>query len=113
MCSHRNWFTTYEPVDCGVVLMGNNSQCKAMGKVTIQIKMHDDMIITLTNIKNVCDLKSNLISFGTFESLACKYTVEGGFLKVSKGALVLMTANRFGSLYVLQRSIITGLVLVF
>jgi len=36
------------------------------------------------------------------------HTAKGGVLKVSKGALVLMKANRSGSLYVLQGSTITG-----
>jgi len=69
MCPHRDWFTPYESVDCGVVLMGNNSQCKAMGKGAIRIKMHNGMITTLTNVRHVPDLKRNLISLGTLESL--------------------------------------------
>ena len=88
--------------------MGNNAQCKAIGKGTIRIKMHDGMIRTLTNVRHVPDLKRNLISLGTLESLGCKYTIEGRVLKVFKGALVLMKANRSGSLYVLQGSIITS-----
>ena len=107
MCPHRDWSTTYS-VDGGVVLMGNNAQCKAVGTGTIRIKMHDGMIRTLTNVRHVPNLKRNLISLGTFESLGCKYTIEGGVLKVSKGALVLMKANRSKSLYVLQGSTVTG-----
>ena len=90
MCPHKDWSTTYNSVDCGVVLMGNDSQCKAVGKGTIWIKMHDGMIRTLTNVRHVPDLKRNFISLGTIESLGCKYTVEGGVLKVSKCVLVLM-----------------------
>jgi len=50
MCPHRDWFTTSESVVYDVVLMGNDSQCKAMGNGTIQIKMHEGMIRTLTNM---------------------------------------------------------------
>ena len=50
MCPYRDWFRTYESVNCGIVLMGNNSQCEAIGKGIIRLKMHDNMIRTLTNV---------------------------------------------------------------
>jgi len=53
-------------------------------------------------------LKDNLISLGTLESLGYRYLVEGGVLKVSKGALVLMKGMRCGSVYILQGSSVTG-----
>jgi len=28
MCLHRDWFVTYEPVDTGNVLIGNDTECK-------------------------------------------------------------------------------------
>lgn len=62
----------------------------------------------MTNVRYIPDLKRNLISPGTLESLGCKYSVEGGVLKVLKGSLVLLKANRIGSLYVLQGTAVTG-----
>lgn len=47
--------------------------------------------------------KKNLIWLGTLDSNGCKFTAEGGIMKVSKGALVLMKGNRLGNLYVLQQ----------
>lgn len=38
MCPHRDWFSTYEYVEGRVVIMGNNTQCKVVGKGTIKIK---------------------------------------------------------------------------
>ena len=35
MCPHRYWFTTYKSVDCGVLLMENNVQCKNVRKGNI------------------------------------------------------------------------------
>jgi len=88
--------------------MGNNSQCKVAGKGTIRFKMHDSMIKTLTNVKQIPNLKRNLICLGTLESLGCKDIAKGGVLKVSECALVLMKANRSESLYMLQGSTFTG-----
>ncbi|KAH0654835.1 hypothetical protein KY285_029717 [Solanum tuberosum] len=38
---------------------------------------------TLTNVRHIPDLKRNLISLGTLESLGFKYSAEGGVLKGS------------------------------
>ena len=57
---------------------------------TVRIKMFDDVVRTLGNVKHVPDLKRNLISLGTLDSKGHKYTGEGGVLKVSKGALILI-----------------------
>lgn len=109
MSPNRDWFTTYEKIDGGLVLMGNDAQCKVVGLGTVQIKTHDGITRTLTGVRHVPGLKRNLISLGTLESLGCKYSAEGGVLKVSKGALVLLKANRSGgSLYTLHGSTISG-----
>ncbi|OIT03105.1 hypothetical protein A4A49_57420, partial [Nicotiana attenuata] len=70
--------------------------------------MHDGVVRTLTDVKLVPDLKKNLISLGTLESLGCKYTGEGGVLKVSHSTLVIMKARRSGTLYTLLGSTVIG-----
>lgn len=47
MSPNVDLFTTYEPVNGGPFLMGNNVQCKVVGKGTIKIKTHDEVIRTL------------------------------------------------------------------
>jgi len=37
----RNWFTIYESVDGGSVLMGNDVACKIVSMGTIRIRMHN------------------------------------------------------------------------
>ncbi|XP_047256674.1 uncharacterized protein LOC107851807 isoform X1 [Capsicum annuum] len=108
MCPNRYLFNTFESVGGGVVLMGNNTPCKVFGKGTVRIRMHDGVVRTLTDVIYVPDLKKNLISLGTLESLGCKYTGEGGVLKVSSGAHVIMKAHRSGTLYTLLGSNVTG-----
>ena len=101
MSPDRDCFSTYESLDGGLVLMGNNAACKVVGKGTVRIKMYDGIVRTLTDVRHVPDLKKNLISLGTLDSQGCKFSAEGGVLKVSKGALVLMKACRSGTLYIL------------
>ena len=108
MCPNRDWFSTYESTEGGVVLMGNNAVCKVVGKGTIRIKMYDGIVRTLTNVRHVPDLKKNLISLGTLESIGCRYSGGDGVLKITRGALVVMKAHRSGTLYILQGSTVTG-----
>jgi hypothetical protein len=39
MCSHRNWFTSYQLVDEGVVFMVNDNSCKIVGVGVIRIRI--------------------------------------------------------------------------
>nr|GEY87648.1 retrovirus-related Pol polyprotein from transposon TNT 1-94 [Tanacetum cinerariifolium] len=52
--------------------------------------------------------KRNLISLSTLEANGCKYSGEGGGMKIFKGALVLMKAIQSGGLYVLQGAVVYG-----
>ena len=88
--------------------MGNNAPCKTIGIGIVRIRMADGIVRTLTDVRHVPDLKKNLISLGTLDANGCKFSAEGGVLKVSKGALVVMKARKAGSLYVLHGSTVTG-----
>lgn len=91
MCPHSDWFSTYESVEDGVIMIGNNAQCKVAGKGTIKIKTHDG--VTLSNVRHIPDLKRNLISLGNLEENGCKCLVEGGVPNVSKSAIILINVT--------------------
>ena len=109
MYPYQNWFSTYEIVSKGVVLMGNNAFCKITGIGTVIIKMFYGVVRTLDDVRHILDLKRNLISLSTFDSKGYKYIGEGRVLKVSKGVLVVMKRQkRSTKLYVLQGSTVTS-----
>jgi hypothetical protein len=58
MCSHRNWFISYQFVDEDVVFMVNGIRCKTVGVGMIRIRMFDGIIRELTNFRYVPKLKS-------------------------------------------------------
>ncbi|GLT72015.1 hypothetical protein SLA2020_439880 [Shorea laevis] len=108
MSPKKDWFTTYESVNGGTVLMGNDVACKIVGIGTIKIRMHDGIVRTLTNVRHIPDLKKNLISLGTLDSLGYKYSGEGGVIRVSNDSLIVMEGNKVDGLYFLQGSTVTG-----
>ena len=101
---HRSWFTSYETVNGSSVFMGNNVSCQTVGIGNVKIKMYDDTVKTLSDVRHVPELKKNLISFGVLDSNGYKFTSQNGVLKVSKGALVVMKAEKVGNLYRLKGS---------
>ncbi|KAG8478679.1 hypothetical protein CXB51_028516 [Gossypium anomalum] len=109
MSPNRDWFTTYETVSEGVVLMRNNASCKIVGVGTIKVKMFDGVVRTLSGIRHVPELKRNLILLSTLDSKGYRYTAKSRVLNISKGSLVVMKGQRkIAKLYVLQGSTITG-----
>ena len=90
--------------------MRNNASCKVASIRTVRIKMFDGVVRTLGDVRHVPDLKRNLIYLSTLYSKGYKYTSEGGLLKVSKGALVMMKGQKkFANLYILYSSTVTTL----
>jgi len=51
MCHNRDWFSTYQSIEGGVVLMANDDKYKVVGKGTIRIKMHDGVMRTLYEVR--------------------------------------------------------------
>jgi hypothetical protein len=88
--------------------MRNNVACKIIGIGIIKIKIHDGIVRTLTNVRNIPDLKKNLISLGTLDFLGYKYFGKGGVIWVNKGSLVIMKGNKVDGLYFLQGSTVIG-----
>uniref|UniRef100_A0A2N9HA88 CCHC-type domain-containing protein n=1 Tax=Fagus sylvatica TaxID=28930 RepID=A0A2N9HA88_FAGSY len=88
---HRNWFDTYRSINCGSVRMGNDATCTIIGMGTIKIKMSDGVVRTLEEVRHIPDMRKNLISLGTLDSKGYSYKFENEIMKVSKGAMVVMT----------------------
>jgi hypothetical protein len=81
VCINKDWFSTYEPVQNGGLIIGIGS---------VKIRTHDGMTHTLTNVRHVPIMFMSLISLSTLDNLGYKYFTSGGVLKVSKGSLVVM-----------------------
>ncbi|KAK2997449.1 hypothetical protein RJ639_025454 [Escallonia herrerae] len=79
-----------------------------MGIGTIKIKMFDGIVRTLGDVRYIPDLKKNLISLGTLDSIDCSISIKGGVMKVSKGAMVIMKGQKTGNLYKLMGKTVIG-----
>ena len=106
---HKDWFDTYKSVNCGFVLIGNYATCKVFGIGTIKIKMFDNVVRTLGEVRQVPKVKKNLISLGTLDSSGYCYKSENGLMKVSKRAMVVTKGQKVeGNIYKLLGNTIVG-----
>jgi hypothetical protein len=46
----RDWFTTYESINSGLVLIVNDVACKIVGISTIRIRIPDGIVRTVTDV---------------------------------------------------------------
>ena len=76
MCPQKDFFITFEKVDGGRVLLGNNLTCKVAGIGSVSIKALDGKVISLEQFKYVPELKRNLISLGMIDQLNCSIKAE-------------------------------------
>jgi hypothetical protein len=77
--------------------MGNDATCTIIGIGTIKIKMSDGVVRTLEEVRHIPNMRKNLISLGTLDSKGYSYKSENGIMKVSKGAMVVMTGQKISS----------------
>jgi len=63
---NRDWFVTYDSLQGGgSVRLGDDSQRDIVGIGSIQIRMHDGIVRTLTNVRHIPCMSNNLISLST------------------------------------------------
>ena len=102
MCPNINWFQNFNNRETGTVYMGNNHSCTIQGIGNISLKLHNNKICTLTNVRYVPGLKRNLISLGTLDELGLAYKAENGAMHVFNGNDLILSGVKRNGLYVLN-----------
>jgi hypothetical protein len=70
--------------------MGNGVHCKITSISNIRIKMFDDVVRMLCDVRHIPEVEKNLISLDTLDSNGYGYKSEGEVMKVTKGVMVVM-----------------------
>ena len=90
MCPNQNWFCSYNKIEGGQVLLGNNFACHVVGIGNVKIQLEDDTVKTLTEVRHVPDLKRNLISLGVLDESGYVCKTENGNMKITRGSYIAM-----------------------
>lgn len=103
MTSWREWFHHYEPTFGGYVYSCNDQALKIVGIGTIKLKMFNGTVHTIQDVRHVEGLKKNLLSLGQLDDLGFKMESENKVMKIIKGELVIMKAEKIAAnLYLLK-----------
>ncbi|XP_059626180.1 uncharacterized protein LOC132269140 [Cornus florida] len=81
---------------------------KILGIGIVKIKTHNGLVRTLSDVRQVPDLKMNLISVGVLDSKGYKFVTEGGVMMVVMDSLVVLQGTKVKNLYILQENTVTG-----
>jgi len=79
-------------LDGGLVSFSNEHTYQIEGISTIRIKLFDEMIRKLKDVRYVPQSQKNLILVGTLEAKGLRGTLREGVLKMSSGSLVILKA---------------------
>jgi hypothetical protein len=103
VCINRALFNTYEQMqNGGTVQMIDNSFCEVVGMGTVQIKMFDEVVHTLTEVRHIPSMSRNLFSLSTLYTKGYKYYIGDDTLKVTNRSHVVMKGDLTSvNLYVL------------
>lgn len=76
------------------MMMRNNVVYEVVGIGNVRLKIHDESVIELRQVRHVPELKKNLISLGMMDHIGCIVRVQNGILSVIKGSQVLLRGTR-------------------
>lgn len=77
--------------------MGDDHVLNIVDIGTVKIKIFDGTIHIIGEVRHVNGLKKNLLSLGQIDNHGYKTHVENVIMKITKGALILMKAEKIGA----------------
>ncbi len=95
----------------GSVKLGDDQELSVEGSGSVQVKMFDGMVRAF-DAWYVPGLRKNLISLGALDKQGYSFSGEGGQVKVSRGALVVMKGRLQHGVYILIGNSVMGTVAV-
>ena len=87
--------------------MGDDHALEIASIGTVKIKMFDGTVRTIKKVQHVNGLKKNLLSLGQIDNLGCKTHIENMIMKIARGTLVLIKAEKISAnMFILKREIL-------
>ena len=89
------------------MLLGDDHTCYMEEIGSVFIKMFDEMVRKLKDVRYISQLKKNLISIGALKVQGFKVTLEDGVLKILKDSMVILKCVKQNILYYLKDGTVT------
>jgi len=107
---NKHWFSSYESMSGGMVVMGNGDRCEVAGVGSVRLRTHDGLVKVLSDVRHVPKASKNLISVGSLTAKGYKFSGEDDCISITKGSLILMKGKKLGpgKLYMLKGETVVG-----
>jgi len=89
--------------------MGDDHTCRLVGKDTVHIRMYDEILRELKEVRYIPRRMKNLISVGALKADDIRGTLEEGVLTMSSSSLVVLKGITRNNVYYLMGSAVTRL----
>ncbi|RVX07359.1 Retrovirus-related Pol polyprotein from transposon TNT 1-94 [Vitis vinifera] len=96
---HREIIQNYVAGDFGKVYLADGSALDVVGLGDVRISLPNGSVWLLEKVRHILDLRRNLISVGQLDDEGHAILFVGGTWKVTKGARVLASGKKIGTLY--------------
>lgn len=97
-----DWFSDFEDKGSTMILLGDDHTVESRGSGTIKLKAHGGSIRLLKNVRFVPNLRRNLISTGTLDSLGYKHEGGNGKVRFHKNGKTALSGDLINGLYILD-----------
>ena len=108
VCPNRDLFSNFEKLFGCSIIMGDDRSCNIEEIGMVLIRLFDEIVRELKEVRHVPQLKRNLVLIGALETLGLELSIRDGVLKMTKGSMVVMIDIRRNNLYYLKGSTVTG-----
>ena len=81
ICGDRTMFNWLDDRFRQLVRLGNNTRMNVMGKGSVKLHLNE-IILTITEVYYVLELKNNLLSVGQFQEKGLAILIKGGVCKI-------------------------------
>ncbi|GKF16121.1 retrovirus-related pol polyprotein from transposon TNT 1-94, partial [Tanacetum coccineum] len=97
MTPRRDFLFDFKEFNGRTVLLGDNRACAIMGIGKVRVQMKDGSSFVLENVRDIPELKRNLISLGTLDREGYTVKLQNGRVKVIKGSLMVLSGTTKGN----------------
>ena len=108
MHPYKKWFDIYKECDVSIDRMDNHLSSKVIRIDTIKVRMFDNVVRKLDNVKHIPNWRRSLIFIKILDTLSNDFSAKNDIMNINKGVFITMKGKKMKILYSLIDKTILG-----
>ena len=108
MNPYKKWFDIYKECDVSIDRMDNHLSSKVIRIDTIKVRMFDNVVRKLDNVKHIPNWRRSLIFIKILDTLSNDFSAKNDIMNINKGVFITMKGKKMKILYSLIDKTILG-----